>query len=47
MVQKIILVDDQKIFRQSLTATLHTAGEVQIIAEASNGEDFLALLENH
>ena len=42
--KKVILVDDQKVFRKSLTETLKTAGSVDIIGEASNGEEFLKLI---
>lgn len=45
MAKKIILVDDQKVFRQSLTATLQMAGEIEIIGEASNGDEFLNQLK--
>jgi len=42
--KKIILVDDKKVFRNSLVETLKIAGEVEIIGQASNGEEFLELL---
>ena len=42
--KKIILVDDKEVFRNSLVETLKTAGEVEIIGQASNGEEFLELL---
>lgn len=44
MARKILLVDDQAIFRKSLIATLQTAGDVEIIGEADNGADFLKQL---
>jgi len=43
--KKVIIVDDQAVFRKSLTETLYTAGEAEIIGEASNGEEFLELLK--
>jgi len=43
--KKIILVEDKVVFRKSLIETLKTAGEVEIIGEASNGEEFLELLK--
>jgi DNA-binding NarL/FixJ family response regulator len=43
--KKIILVDDKEVFRKSLIETLKTAGDVEIIGEASNGEEFLELLK--
>lgn len=42
--KKIILVDDKEVFRNSLKETLKTAADVEIIAEASNGEEFLKQL---
>ncbi|RLD80041.1 MAG: hypothetical protein DRJ10_07955 [Bacteroidetes bacterium] len=42
--KKVILVEDKVVFRKSLIETLKTAGEVEIIGEASNGEEFLELL---
>ena len=42
--KKIILVEDKVVFRKSLIETLKTAGDVEIIGEASNGEEFLGLL---
>jgi len=43
--KNIILVDDKKVFRDSLKAMLDIAGEVEIIGEASNGKDFLEQLD--
>ena len=45
MNKKIIIVDDQPVFRQSLKATLQTAGEIEIIGEAANGEEFITMLK--
>ncbi len=42
--KKVILVDDKDVFRNSLVETLKTAGDVEIIGEAVNGEEFLKLL---
>ncbi|MCK5537429.1 MAG: response regulator [Bacteroidales bacterium] len=42
--KKVILVDHKEIFRKSLIETLKTAGDVEIIGEASNGDEFLKLL---
>ena len=41
MKKKIIIVDDKEVFRNSLVETLKTAGDVEIISQASNGEEFL------
>lgn len=45
--RKIILVDDQPTFRYSLRNILEDAGEIEIIAEASDGLEFIELLEHH
>ncbi len=42
--KKIILVDDKKIFRASLSETLKEIGDVSIVGEATNGEEFLNLI---
>ena len=41
MKRKVLIVDDKEIFRRSLIATLQTAGDVEIVGEVSNGEEFL------
>ena len=40
----IIIVDDHLIFRQGLKAIINFEEVGSIIAEASNGEEFIALL---
>jgi len=45
--KKIILVDDQPTFRFTLRNILEDAGEIEIIAEASDGLEFLELLKTH
>ncbi len=40
-----MLVDDQPMFIRSLKATLNVAGDIEIIGEASNGKEFLNLLQ--
>lgn len=47
MKKKIIIVDDKIVFRDSLKEALKTAGDVEIIAEAKNGGEFLHLLIKH
>jgi DNA-binding NarL/FixJ family response regulator len=42
---KIILVDDHKIFRESLRRLLTSEGIAEIVAEAANGKEFLEVLE--
>lgn len=44
---KIILVDDHEIFRKGLKVVLNKLKYVKVIAEASNGEDFLKLLKDN
>lgn len=43
--RKIIIVDDQASYRNSLKNILGIIGNVQIIGEASNGKDYLKLLD--
>jgi DNA-binding NarL/FixJ family response regulator len=42
---KIIIVDDHSIFRQGLKLLLEKIKGIEVIAEASNGKEFLDLLE--
>jgi DNA-binding NarL/FixJ family response regulator len=42
---RVILVDDHAILRAALRALLHTAPDVQVVGEASNGKDALAVVE--
>jgi len=42
---KVILVDDHEIFRNGLKILLHSLGNVEIIAEATNGLEFLEIIE--
>lgn len=43
---KIILVDDQSVYRNAMKTVLQRFGNVEIIAEAGNGKDFLNLLDS-
>lgn len=43
---KVILVDDHKLFRDGLKLLLNSSGKVNVIAEASNGNEFLKLFES-
>ncbi|MCF8233275.1 MAG: response regulator transcription factor [Bacteroidales bacterium] len=43
----IIIVDDHEIFRNGLKMVLNRLKYVNILAEASNGKEFLELLPNH
>jgi len=43
--KKIILVDEFSFLRKALKNTLLSIGNVEIIAEASNGKEFLNLLD--
>ncbi|MCK5169663.1 MAG: response regulator transcription factor [Bacteroidales bacterium] len=42
---KIILVDDHKLFRDGLKLLLNNSGKVDVVAEASNGIEFLEIIE--
>jgi DNA-binding NarL/FixJ family response regulator len=44
---QILLVDDHKIFRESLRKLLASEMIAEVIAEASNGKELLELLEKH
>jgi len=44
---KIFLVDDHEIFRKGLKLVLGKLKHVKVIAEASNGDDFLKLLDDN
>ncbi|HBF87406.1 MAG TPA: DNA-binding response regulator [Bacteroidales bacterium] len=44
---EIIIVDDHEIFRNGLKMVLGKLKYAKIVAEASNGKEFLALLDNH
>jgi DNA-binding NarL/FixJ family response regulator len=47
-IQQAILVDDHKIFRDGLKLLLNEISNIKVIAEASNGKEFLEILEtNH
>ena len=43
---KIILVDDKLVYRNAIKTLLQKLGDVEIIAEASNGVEFLKLLDD-
>lgn len=42
---KIILVDDKPVYRNAIKTLLQKLGDIEIIGEASNGIEFLALLD--
>ncbi len=42
---KIILVDDKVVYRNAIRTLIQKLGDVEIIAEASNGQEFLRVLE--
>jgi DNA-binding NarL/FixJ family response regulator len=44
---KVIIVDDHSLFRNGMKLLLSTTGDFDIIAEASNGREFLDLLTDH
>jgi len=44
---KIIVVDDHEIFRKGLITTINRLKNTKIVAETSNGEELIELLEKH
>ena len=42
----VVIVDDHKIFRDGLMLLLNQFNFVEVVGEASNGEEFLEILEN-
>jgi DNA-binding NarL/FixJ family response regulator len=44
---RIIIVDDQKIFRKGILLLLIDMPDVKVVAEASNGQEFLDILKTH
>ncbi len=43
----VIIVDDHRMFRESLKKMLQSEGIVKVMAEASTGKELLKLLDNH
>ncbi len=43
---KVILVDDHKLFRDGLKLLLNSSDKTEVVAEASNGLEFLNVIEN-
>ncbi|MCF8296344.1 MAG: response regulator transcription factor [Saprospiraceae bacterium] len=43
---KVILVDDQAVFRKAVSILLGKAEDIEVVGEASNGKEFLKLLAN-
>ena len=44
---KIILVDDHKLFRDGLKLLLNNTGEIKVVAEVSNGVEFLEIISDY
>ena len=42
---RVVLVDDHAILRDALRALLHTTPDIQVVGEAANGKDAVALVE--
>ncbi|MFZ5941352.1 MAG: response regulator [Bacteroidota bacterium] len=42
---KVILVDDHKLFREGLKFVIMQMDNIEVVAEASNGKEFLEILE--
>lgn len=43
---KIFLVDDHKLFREGLTFVISQMEGFEVVGEASNGKDFLEMIDN-
>lgn len=43
--QKVIIVDDHKIFRKGLRTVIEDYGKAEIVGEAASGEEFLELMD--
>lgn len=43
---RVILVDDHKLFREGLKFVIQQMDNMEVVAEASNGKEFLEILEN-
>jgi len=44
---KVLIVDDHEIFRNGLKMVINRLKGAKVIAEASNGKEFLEILDNH
>lgn len=44
---KVILVDDHSLFRNGLKLLLNSSGKANVIAEASNGQEFLEIIKEN
>ncbi len=46
MKQQVIIVDDHKIFRKGLKMVINSFKEAEVAAEASNGKEFMEIIDN-
>lgn len=44
---KVILVDDHSLFRNGLKLLLNSSGKADVVAEASNGQEFLEIIKDY
>jgi DNA-binding NarL/FixJ family response regulator len=44
---RIFLVDDMPVYRNAMKTLLKKSGDVQIVGEASNGQEFIDMIDNH
>jgi two-component system, NarL family, nitrate/nitrite response regulator NarL len=45
--KRVVIADDHPLYREGVARTLAETGEFQIVGEAANGRDALALVEKH
>ena len=44
---RVVLADDQALFREGLRTLLSTRAEIDVVGEAANGQDAVALVDRH
>jgi two-component system, NarL family, nitrate/nitrite response regulator NarL len=47
LMKRVVIADDHPLYREGVARTLAETGEFQIVGEAANGRDALALVEKH
>lgn len=44
---RVLLADDQAIYRQLIRATIESEVDIEVVAEAADGDDAIALVDTH